>query len=619
MCGICGKLSKNGTKIGKDEIIGMRETLTHRGPDDAGIYVDDHIGLGHRRLSIIDLGTSKQPMCNEDGTIWIVYNGEVYNFQELRSFLIAKGHRFKSHGDTEVILHLYEELGEACVEKLRGMFAFAIWDKKNKEIFLARDRLGIKPLYYYQDGKQFLFASEIKAIIQNSEVKKEVDLTSLHYFLSYLYVPAPQTMFSQIRKLLPGHTMSVRNGKMHIRKYWNLEFHTQQGKTEAYYIERLRELLTESVRMRLIADVPLGAFLSGGIDSSSVVALMTETSSEPVKTFSIGFSEAGYNEANDAEIVARHFRSNHTEVILDYGKVIELIPDLLGHFDEPFADSSAFPTYLVSRLAAEKVKVALSGDGGDELFGGYFWWQKRPRYQLLLNQLPEPVKRGLGRIGKVLPEGFKGKYYLDRIHLPYHRFLLNNKAIFNEFEREDLYTGHLKEQLKGTDLFYYNQKVLDEIQDKNWMNKMQLYDINTYLPNDILVKVDMMSMYNSLEVRVPLLDHKVVEFAATIPSEYRIRKGISKYILKKSMQDRLPAVILKKKKHGFRIPLAEWLKNELKEPVFDLLLDKKAEERGYFSRGYVQMLLENYQAGMKYSYKIWELFALESWLRKHFP
>lgn len=619
MCGICGKLSNNGTKIEKDEIIGMRETLTHRGPDDAGIYVDEHIGLGHRRLSIIDLGASKQPMCNEDGTIWIVYNGEVYNFQELRSFLIAKGHCFKSHGDTEVILHLYEEFGEECVEKLRGMFAFAIWDKKNKELFLARDRLGIKPLYYYQDGEQFLFGSEIKALIQNSKVKKEVDLTSLHYFLSFLYVPAPQTMFSQIKKLLPGHTMTVKNGKMHIRKYWNLEFNVQQGKTEAYYIERLRELLTEAVRMRLIADVPLGAFLSGGIDSSTVVALMTETSSEPVKTFSIGFSEAGYNEANDAEIVARHFQSNHTEVILDYGKVIELIPDLLGHFDEPFADSSAFPTCLVSHLAAEKVKVALSGDGGDELFGGYFWWQKRPRYQLLLNQLPEPIKRGLGKMGKVLPAGFKGKYYLDRIHLPYHRFLLNNKAIFNEFDREDLYTGHLKEQLKGTDLFYYNQKVLDEIQDKDWMNKMQLYDISTYLPNDILVKVDMMSMYNSLEVRVPLLDHKVVEFAATIPSEYRIRKGISKYILKKSMEGRLPAAILKKKKHGFRIPLAEWLQNELKEPVFDFLLDKKAEERGYFSRTYVQKLLENYKADMKYSYKIWELFALESWLRKHFP
>jgi asparagine synthase (glutamine-hydrolysing) len=595
----------------------MRDTMIRRGPDDAGIYVKGNIALGHRRLSIIDVKTSHQPLANEDSTVWIVYNGEIYNFKELRNFLIDRGHTFKTRGDTEVILHLYEELGEDCVKELRGMFAFAIWDENVRQLFLARDRIGIKPLHYYWDGKQFVFGSEIKSIIISKDVKKEIDISSLHFFLSFLYVPAPQTMFSNIKKLLPGHTMIVKNGQIHIKKYWEISFSGNNRRKDAYYIEGLREVLAEAVKMRLVADVPLGAFLSGGIDSSSVVALMASSSPDPVKTFSIGFTEQGYNEANDARKVARHLRTDHYEEILDFKKVIELIPDLMGQFDEPFADSSAFPTHLVSQITSKKVKVALSGDGGDELFGGYYWWQKRPRYQLILNKLPLHTKHLLHKLGKVIPDGIKGKYYLSNINQPYHRFLLNSKAIFNEFEREDLYTSQFKAEMKDTDVFYYNQKVLDEARSGEWMDKMQSYDLMTYLPNDILVKVDIMSMYNSLEVRVPLLDHKVVEFAATIPSDLRIRKKVSKYVLKEVMMKYLPLEILEKKKHGFRIPLPEWINNELKDHVFDILLDKKTEQRGYFSKNYIRRLLDNYKVDMKYSYKIWELFAVELWIRKH--
>ena len=621
MCGICGKwVMEPNRSITTEEITKMNDSITHRGPDDSGIHINQGVAIAHRRLSIIDLEASKQPMCNEDGTVWIVYNGEVYNFQGLREYLLGKGHEFKTSGDTEVILHLYEEFGEECVKKLRGMFAFAIWDDNKKSLFLARDRLGIKPLHYYSDNKQFIFGSEIKSIINSKEFNKEIDLASLHYFLSFLYVPAPQTMFSGIKKLLPGHCMTVdRNNKTKITCYWQLEFSEEnEDKGEAYYTERLRDILTESIKMRLIADVPLGAFLSGGIDSSAVVGLMAGISSKPVKTFSVGFEEKEYNEASDAKIVADHFSTDHTEVILNHNEMLGLIPELVAQFDEPFGDTSAFPTYLVCKHTSENVKVALSGDGGDELFGGYYWRHKRPNYQLQLNRLPGTVKNFISTFSGMLPDGIKGVNYLKNCHLPYHRYILNNVAIFDEFERAELYSPELGKKLTGIDAFQYNYEILEGLDGKDWMNKMQKYDILTYLPNDILVKVDIMSMFNSLEVRVPILDHKVAEFAATIPPKYRIKDGISKYVLKQCVADKLPSSILEKKKQGFRMPLAEWLNNELKDHIFDVLLDKTASDRGYFSRKYVEDLLNNYQVDMIHSHKVWELFITELWLRKHF-
>lgn len=617
MCGICGKIYvKNDRRVDESEIIRMRDTMVRRGPDDAGLYIQDNVAIGHRRLSIIDLEGSRQPLSNEDGTVWVVYNGEIYNFKELRDELISKGHKFRTHGDTEVIVHLYEEYGKSCVEKLRGMFAFAIWDSKSNSLFLARDRVGIKPLYYYYDNEVFLFASEIKSIHadQSYRKNKDIDILAFHYYFSFLCVPEPLTIFKGIKKLLPGHILILKNNNLILNKYWDVKFEDGEYKTEEDYSEKLTELLKEAVKVRLIADVPLGAFLSGGIDSSSVVAFMSQLVDVPLKTFSIGFSEQKYNEAEDAKIVADHFKTDHTEYILNTKDIIDMLSEILLYFDEPFADASALPTYFVSKLAREKVTVILSGDGGDELFGGYIW-HKRPIYQTIFNRLPIILKKNIRFISQFAPSGIKGASYFKQIYKPYERYILNSKAVFNEEERSLLYSEELNNQLREIDPYHYNLKFLSRNNNGSWMNRIMEYDFKTYLPNDILQKVDRMSMFNSLEVRVPILDQKLVEFAAKMPAHLTVKNGVSKYIFKKSMESILPKQILYKKKQGFNLPLETWLRTDLKKDVSSIILNDNGHN--YFNKRNIENMLNKFFLGDDtYNYKVWSLYVFELWYQK---
>jgi asparagine synthase (glutamine-hydrolysing) len=619
MCGICGKIYlNNDRRVNESEIIRMRDTMVRRGPDDAGLYIQDNMAIGHRRLSIIDLEGSHQPLSNEDGTVWIVYNGEIYNFKALRNKMIKKGHKFKTGGDTEVIIHLYEEYGKSCVEELRGMFAFAIWDSKANSLFLARDRVGIKPLYYYCDSEVFLFASEIKSIHadQSYRKSKDIDVLAFHYYFSFLCVPEPMTIFKGIKKLLPGHTLILKNNNLILNKYWDVKFEDSEYKTEEDYSEKLTELLKEAVKVRLISDVPLGAFLSGGIDSSSVVAFMSQLVDVPLKTFSIGFSEQKYNEAEDAKLVADHFKTDHTEYILNTKDIINMLSEILLYFDEPFADASALPTYFVSKLAREKVTVILSGDGGDELFGGYIW-HKRPMYQLIFNRLPIILKKNIRFISQFAPSGIKGSNYFKHIYKPYERYILNSKAVFNEEERSLLYSEELNHQLREIDPFHYNLKFLNRNNNGSWMNRIMEYDFKTYLPNDILQKVDRMSMFNSLEVRVPILDQKLVEFAAKMPAHLTVKNGVSKYIFKKSMENILPKQILYKRKQGFNLPLEFWMRSDLNSDVHETILG--GMDHQYFDKGYVEKLLKTFFEGDNSSaYKVWELYVFQLWYQRVF-
>lgn len=617
MCGICGKIYiDTARRIEPTEIVSMRDTMVARGPNAGGIHVDRHAGIGHRRLSIIDLETSVQPMSNEDGTVWIVYNGEIYNFAELRQELLARGHQFRTAGDTEVIVHLYEEFGLECVTWLRGMFAFAVWDARTDTLFLARDRIGVKPLYYFCDDRAFLFGSELKAILADTHFRanREIDLEAIHSYLSFLCVPDPLCVYRGVSKLPAGHTLTLRNGRAEIRRYWDVTFHDEKGLSEAEWGERLLDLLREAVRIRLVADVPLGAFLSGGIDSSTVVALMTELMDQPVKTFSIGFSDRAYNEASDARLVAQHLGTDHTELILSPLEARFVIPSLLEHFDEPFADSSAIPTYYVSKLAREKVTVALSGDGGDELFGGYPWRQARPSYQRVLSRLPPSVRAGIRRLSGVLPPGVPGRNFLHQIDVPYERYILDAMAVFDDEDRRSLYAPAFVDAARGVDAYRRHLSHLSGGKSRSWPARMMEYDLKTYLPNDILTKVDRMSMLTSLEAREPLLDHRLVELAARIPSQLKIRDGIAKYILKRVIAPYLPPEVLQKRKQGFSVPLGVWLRTVLKEDILDTL--RGGNKHGLFDYQGLQRLSDAFFHGDESrNHQIWALYAFELWHR----
>jgi len=622
MCGICGKIAFNPEmRSTEDELAVMRDTLTLRGPDDSGTYVNGNVALCHRRLSIIDLEGSRQPLSNEDGSIWIVYNGEVYNFLELREDLMKLGHRFKTRGDTEVIVHLYEQYGEQCLKKIRGMFAFAIWDEKKGELFLARDRLGVKPLHYYHDENFFIFGSEIKAILADKYYSgmKAMDLNAFHYYFSFLYVPAPLTIFKGIMKLLPAHWLKLtKSGKVETRKYWDVRYGSKDARlSENLYREKLQDLLREVVKIRLIADVPLGAFLSGGIDSSSVVATMAQISNSPIKTFSIGFSDERYDETDYAAEVARHFGTDHTEVVLEPNDILTRLDELILYFDEPFADSSLVPTYLVSRLAREKVKVVLSGDGGDELFGGYPWWQKRPRYQVEMTKLPRGMKSFISSLAPALPKGIKGRHFLMKLQLPYERYLLETKAVFDSEDRFTIYSKNMLESLSTVDPYEYNLPYLGKDDGQEWSNRIMEYDLKTYIPNDIMTKVDRMSMICSLEAREPLLDHKLVEFVAQIPVDFKIRGNISKYILKRTMDGVLPRRILQKPKHGFSVPLERWMRGELRDRVLDTVLSHNCAL--FFNKKSLEKMIQEFLSGNDdHKHRLWVLYTFLLWHSAHF-
>lgn len=589
----------------------MCETIRHRGPDDGGFFVSDGVALGMRRLSIIDLATGDQPVHNEDRSVWVVFNGEIYNFAELRADLIRRGHTFYTAGDTETIVHAYEEYGSRCVEKLRGMFGLAIWDARRRELLLARDRVGIKPLYWTEANGQLLFASELKALLQIPTVPRDLNWGAVDHLLAYLTTPRSESIVRGIRKLEPGHRLiaSAERG-IRIERYWDVQFQPDHSRSEAWFVDRLSELLEESVRIHLMSDVPLGAFLSGGIDSSSVVATMARLSDRPVKTFSIGFREAAYSELDSARLVAEEFGTEHYEQILE-PDVIEVLNDIAWYLDEPFGDTSAIPTYMVSRLAAQHVKVALSGDGGDELFAGYdkYLVEERERGY----QIPELVRRSLAAAGRMLPPGARGRNFARHFALTGAARYLDASTIFRLDDRRGLFRPEVAEMMNGMDPS--RESLASLASHGGWLDRLQYLDLNQYLPLDILTKVDRMSMAHSLETRVPLLDHKIIEFAATIPAELRLHNGTTKYIFKRAMANVLPAAVLEKRKQGFAIPLGVWFRGQLEPFVRDLLLSDTARGRGMFNAAAIERLLRLHASGRPMELQLWTLISFELWCR----
>ena len=595
---------------------GMCDRIRHRGPDDEGFHIDGGCGIGMRRLSIIDLSTGHQPISNEDGTVWVVFNGEIYNYQELREDLIARGHRFATHSDTETLVHLYEEEGPTGVSKLRGMFAYAIWDAPRRRLFIARDRFGKKPLYYAVTSRGLFFGSELKCF-RDVDLPFDLDRDALRLYFQFGYVPEPASPFRAIRKLPPGAWMSFdEEGTLDIQRYWRLPVPADsapQGMRRTDARERLRELFDESVRIRLMSDVPLGAFLSGGIDSSSVVASMALQSRDPVKTFSIGFEESTFNELPYARMVARKYGTDHHEIIVK-PDCVDLVQRIVHHLDEPFADSSAIPTFIVSEFAARHVKVVLTGDGGDELFAGYesFFQLEKLRY---LDSIPASVKRALLRISEWLPYSAYGKNYLHMIGQPtaLGRYFEFNHTPYS-LRRELL----APEWMLPADAGFLNGVFADCLpcHEADVLTQALYFEATAKLTNDMLVKVDRMSMANSLEVRCPLLDHKLAEFAALLPHSWKMDNGTGKSIFLESVGERLPPELLKRQKMGFGVPLPIWFRGPLREFLWDHLTHGRASEKGIVSAPFVQHLFEEHQSGRRDNNgRLWMLLVFELWLR----
>ena len=628
MCGICGIYNFNGQAVNKVSLEKMNHTLVHRGPDGEGYYFEKNIGLGHRRLSIIDLEGGKQPMGNEDGSIQVVFNGEIYNFLELKKELEAKGYRFRTRSDTETIIYGYEEWGEDFVQKLRGMFAIALWDSRNQKILLIRDRIGKKPLYYYLGKDRILFASELKALILDKSIPKEIDPIALDSYLSFGYVPSPLSILKSIRKLPPAHIAVCRQGDFCVRQYWHLDMESEASpRSEEEVLEELRTLFNEAVRLRLISDVPLGAFLSGGVDSSAVVASMAGlVGKDPVKTATIGFSDKRFDEIEYARVVAEQYQTDHTEFVVN-PDALEVLEEIVWHLDEPFADASAIPTYYVSKMARQKVTVALSGDGGDETFAGYVNRYYMNRFEdSIRRKLPGFLKHNiLGPMGEIypkadfLPRPFRLKRFLSNLSHTFEQAYFRDMSFYFLPEmKEKLYRPDFKSAIKGFDAFNILGDHFKLNQNSDITTRAQYVDIKSYLPEDILVKVDRMSMAHSLEVRAPILDHKLIEYVGSLPSALKLKGKESKYIFKKMLEDRLPQNILYRKKQGFSIPLAVWLKGEMKDFVEETLFSNKAESNSYFNSEYIRGLWQGHSSGRQdYAYPLWGLMMFELWQRQY--
>lgn len=625
MCGIAGEIyTDRNRKVDKLLLSRMCSVIKHRGPDDEGIYIDGHVGLGMRRLSIIDLRTGHQPIFNEDESIVVVFNGEIYNFQELRQCLQNKGHQFETTTDTEVIVHLYEEHGDACVEKLRGMFAFALWDSRQQKLLLARDRLGVKPLYYRVDNERIIFGSEIKAILQDPEVPRRVNLDSVDQMLTYGYTFPPLTCFEGICELPQASTLTYKNGQVQINRYWDLDFEVSDFYDEEKACERLLSLLSESIRLRMISDVPVGALLSGGVDSAVVVALMSQMSDSPIKTFSIGFDDIAFSELPYARQIAERYHTEHKEFIVK-PDVIGILPKLIQHHDSFFFDSSAIPTYYVCKMASEYVKVVLSGDGGDELFAGYnlYLANKVAGYYLRVPRLIRDFV--ITPLTRLVPEssGYinKGRVLREFIQAAspdtQQRYMRWSSKVKEETRRRLYRIPHLVAKLRNsynghlTELFRRQQKATP-------LNQMLYVDTNSTLPHDMLLKVDRMSMASSLEVRSPLLDHNLFEFAATLPDRAKLNGWTKKYLLRKLAVNYLPPNYLKRPKRGFSIPLDRWLREDLADYTRDILFDSRTQARGYFHQDVVKQIVEDHISGrIAYGREIWILLTLELWHRMY--
>lgn len=623
MCGIIGKVAISPeVPVEAGLMRRMVASIKHRGPDDDGIYTDGPVGLGASRLAIIDLSPhGHQPWTNEDASLWMVFNGEIYNFQELRSELIERGHQFRSSCDSEVVLHLYEEFGVDCLERLQGMFAFAIWDAKSRSLFLARDRVGEKPLHYYHDGKVFLFASEPKAMLLDPDVCTGPDQEAIHHYLTYGYVPAPGSPFRGFKKLPPAHYLCLQHGIAKVQRYWQLRYGTKINRPEPELCEEIRARLREAVKIRMISDVPLGAMLSGGIDSSAIVAMMCGLSSGPVKTFSIGFEEQDYNELKYARIVAQRFGTDHHECVVK-PDAVEMLSSLVWHYNEPYADSSALPSWYLSRLARRHVTVALAGDGGDENFAGYLRYATIGLSQRL-DRIPRWVKRSLAAVSKAVPDGLDARHALQRgkrfVMLlnegPRHKYA-RHVSFFPEWLKADLYTPEFRAASAQSNALGPLFDALDSSDAPDLLEAALDADVRLYLPDDLLVKMDIASMANSLEVRSPFLDHKFMEFIATIPSDLKVRQGVTKYIFKKSVEPILPKEVIERRKMGFEVPIAHWFRHELREIAMDVLLDHSAISRGYFKPDTVRRLIDEHVNGVAgWHHQLWNLLMLELWHR----
>ncbi|MBK8812042.1 MAG: asparagine synthase (glutamine-hydrolyzing) [Acidobacteria bacterium] len=622
MCGIAGFISKDAAETaGRERLLdAMCRVITHRGPDEQGTIVKDRAALGMRRLSIIDLKSGQQPIFDCSGNLAIVFNGEIYNYRDLKKDLEARGHKFKTHSDTETIVHAYEEFGADCVKFLRGMFAFAIYDFRDESLFIARDRVGKKPLFYsLMRNGDLVFGSELKSLLEFG-IDREIDYAALDSYLTFGYVPEEFCIFKGVRKLLPGHFLKFQNGSVTTNQYWDFDYSgTDDAKTEAEYVELVRDKLREAVRIRLVSEVPLGAFLSGGVDSSSIVALMSEFSETPVKTFSIGFNEDTFSELKFARVAAKRFNTEHHEFIVT-PDLVEVVDQLVWHFDEPFADSSALPTFMVSKMAREFVTVVLTGDGGDELFAGYTRYAIDKR-RSGLEKLPASVRRSLLRpLSEALPAGAKGRNFLYNTSLDAVDRYIDSVSHFGKLKKPSLYSSSMRTNLDGRDggaeAIFRDHASKPSSGDPT--DRLLYLDGKTYLPSDILTKVDRMSMAASLEARAPLLDHELIELVQKIPAGLKLKGLETKYIFKKAMEGIVPDEILYREKQGFGVPINEWINAELKNRIREDLRARKTVERGYFEAKYIETLLDEHERGRRdHSHSLWILWMLELWHRRY--
>ena len=612
MCGIAGFIDVERSRDNAEQLIDrMCQVIRHRGPDDQGVWADDGVALGMRRLSIIDLAGGHQPIFNEDQSVLIVFNGEIYNYRELQKELQERGHHFRTNSDTETIVHAYEEYGDDCVKHLRGMFTFALWDRNRQRLLAARDRFGKKPLNYYWDGQRLIFGSEIKSILE-AGIPREINPIALDEYLVYACVPTPNTLFKGVSKLPAAHILIYENGQISTKRYWELPFTPTCRDDEATAIERTRALLKDAVEVRLMSEVPLGAFLSGGIDSSMVVGLMSSMMSQPVKTFSIGFEEDEFSELPYARQVAKHFGTDHHEFFVR-PELISVLPQLVWAYDEPFADASMLPTYYVSKLAREHVTVVLTGDGGDEIFGGYMRYAR----ELSMSRIPAFVRLLLGCAGMLLPDGMRGKRRLRNMLRDYPTRYVQFAMLFPDGSRPSMYSQEYFTHVRDHNPY---EKLINEfhtVSHLDMMAHMQYVDVRTYLSDDILVKVDKASMFNSLETRAPMLDQYLVEYVASLPSAMRLRNGRLKYLLKKAAADLLPAEILTRGKQGFGVPIKHWFRGDLNGYAHDMLLSTRARQRGIFDPQFIREILKAHARTtlMNHSSAIWALLCLELWFQ----
>lgn len=634
MCGICGWVeldTRRDSRLRRPNVAAMSAAIEHRGPDDWGKAEFKDAAIAMSRLSIIDLGGGHQPIFNDDKTCSIVFNGEIYNFQELRKELGGKGYRFKTRSDTEVVLRAYEEWGDDCLNRLRGMFALAIYDSRpaktgaaetlrgRSRLLLARDRVGKKPLYFYRDENRMIFGSEIKAILADPSVKAQVRRSILPLYLSYGYVPAPYTFFENISELPPAHRLVVENGEVTVHRYWQPppQKVADPALSEKQYVERLRELFEEAVRVRLVSDVPLGAFLSGGVDSAAVVAFMTGIMKQPVKTFAIGFTDdPSFNELEHARVVANHFKSDHREFLVS-PDAIDLLPKLVWHYDQPFADSSAIPSFLVARMTRQHVKVALTGDGGDELFAGYERFAAA-RLAETYRRTPRLLQNAVKQFLDLMPEattyrGFvrRARRFVDSAALPLSERYLHWIGIFPPSLISEILTDEIE-----PDPVSHFQIYFDSSHDRDLIGQLLTVNMKSYLPGDLLVKTDRMTMANSLEARCPFLDQQLLEFSCTIPSELKLKGLTTKYILKRALQDIVPREIINRKKHGFGVPVGRWFRTSLNRYLHETLLSREALARGYFHEGTLRRLIAEHESGKRdHGHRLWSLLTFEIWHR----